>query len=296
MRQRLDNLYGKDNWVLYLNSGKVITPELYFYYDSSPSMEPLTQLVEKVMTGLTGDKHKGIPFSTLTSAQGKNSPGNSDMGCGPTGPAHAKDNHEHNCDWDENWGGAIAFIANNGPPPYDGWNDTDTKVIFVSADEESCSSVGLDFCGLPYWCGHRLTCYYFCGKCCHNIPGDTPAYTDFAIKRAKENDIPVIFIIPQKINANDKTRWLDSINKLCKDTGGAVIDLRNKDYESMYSRIKEIMSQYAKKEYKPMYLTSSYFGEEKKIPNKDFMSYDFFYPLPCDPQRQGTGALMVSRG
>ena len=289
LRKRLDALYGKDNWVLYLDSGQVITPKLYFYYDASSSMAPLTQLVEKVMTDLSGEKHEGIKFSTLMSQTGKFSNGKDDMKCGPTSPAHAKDNHDVTCDSQENWGGAVAFIANNGPPPYKGWNETDNRVIFVSGDEESCSSVGIDTEFYP-----RVG--KFCGPCCHGNPGDTPAYTDFAIKRAKANHVPVVFIIPQKINANDKTRWLNNVKRLCEETEGTTIDLRNSDYNSAYSKVRQIMSKYAKKVYKPMYLTSSYFGEKKEIPHKDFMSYDFFYPLPCAPKRQGTGALMISQG
>jgi len=273
IRTKLDELYGKDNWVLFLKSGIIEFPQLYYYIDNSNSMAETINTVDAAMRSIT-PKYKKVTFAELTNAKGAFSNGWDDLKCG------LGDNHDFNCDWEENWGGAVAFIAKNGPPPYDGWNESEEKIIFVSSDEESCSS------------DLQLGQYRWCAPCCRNTPGNTPAYAELGIKAAKENEVRVYFLRPPKVYLNNPQRWEESIKKLCEETGGKVIRV-NIDNPAA---LRDEITKNVEITYKSLYVTSSYNGTEKKIPKKDFMSYDFVYPLPCSPAKRGEGSLMVARG
>ncbi|MEM2121353.1 MAG: hypothetical protein QXU20_01700 [Candidatus Woesearchaeota archaeon] len=277
IRTRLDELYGKDNWVLFLKSGIIEFPELYFYVDSSGSMKETINAVDAAMRSIS-PKYKKVTIAQLTNAKGAYSNGKDDLKCG------LGDNHEPSCDWEENWGGAVAFIAKNGPPPYDGWNETEEKIIFISSDEESCSS------DLEFVYGRIRTS--FCGPCCHNTPGNTPAYAELGLKAAKENEVRVYFLVPPNLYLNNPQRWQDSVKKLCEETGGKMIKVKTDNPAALRDEI----ARNVKITEKSLYVTSSYNGTEKRIPQKDFMSYDFVYPLPCSPSKRGEGSLMVARG
>ncbi|MGC8929705.1 MAG: hypothetical protein ACP5OZ_04210 [Candidatus Woesearchaeota archaeon] len=277
IRTKLDELYGKDNWILFLKSGIIEFPPLYFYVDSSNSMSTTINAVDAAMRSISS-KYKKVTIAELTTAKGAFSNGRDDLKCG------LGDNHDFNCDWEENWGGAVAFVAKNGPPPYDGWNESEEKIIFISGDEESCSSDLM----IVYYGGRML----FCGGCCHNTPGNTPAYAELGLKAAKENGVRVYFLVPPQLFLNDPKRWQESVKKLCEETGGQMIRV-NVDNPTA---LRDQIAKNVEITYKSLYITSSYNGTEKKIPDKDFMSYDFVYPLPCSPSKRGEGSLMVARG
>ncbi len=287
LRRKLDALYGKDNWAIYLETGEVSFPKVYFYYDNSDSMEETKRLVFNVMKGITHGNYDAITIEDLFSAKGKYSNGRDDLDCSKF------NNHPSNCDAGENWGGAVAFISKNGPPPYDGWNDSEARVIFISSDEESCSSTG-EVPGVRVCknlCEYGTTLYHY--DCCNGEQGNTKAWVDFAIERAKENNVKVFFIVPRKIYVmRNKQAWLDNVQRLCEETGGKVISISSDGTNGIAKMILENVPVRTKS----IYLTSSYNGTKKILPKKDFMSYDFFYPLPCAPEKQGVGALMVAQG
>jgi hypothetical protein len=132
----------------------------------------------------------------------------------------------------------------------------------------------------------------FCGGCCHNTPGNTSAYAELGLNAAKENGVRVYFLVPPQLYLNIPQRWQESVKKLCNETDGKVIRV-NIDNPSA---LRDEIAKNVEITYKSIYITSSYNGTEKKIPNKDFMSYDFVYPLPCSPPKRGEGSLMVARG
>ncbi len=328
LRKVLDSIYGKNNWMLRIKKGKYVMPDLYFYVDCSGSTVKTRQKVEAAMAKIAQTKHskyKIICIGDLTNAVGKYSNASDDLACG------RGDVHKKNIETDENWGGAVAFVALNGIPSYNsttkkyafnGWNTTH-RYILISGDEESCSScmplnttgsqnsVCRNFClnaNLPANCPCYFTDYYCTtgGRWvkrgsmifsksfdigCHGEPGNTTAYTDFAIKRAKENNVSVFFIIPTKIYVNNKTEWLNNVRRLCNETGGQVIDLRN---DSMSK--KEIVMTLSKLLYRDeetVYITSTYEGPQFQRISENLISYPILISSPCDTEEQENALLMV---
>ena len=332
IRTILDGLYGKNNWMIITEKGKYVMPKLYFFVDCSGSMKDTIQRVEAVVAKLSNKKksmEETICIKDLTTAIGKYSNGSDDLAC------NRGDYHEKTTEWDENWGGAVAFISNNGPPKvkkdengveetyYDGWPSDGKRIILVSGDEESCSScmplktngkenkVCKSLCGLSHLPSNCECDFsdFFCtngGKWikngnkvkitandigCHGKPGNTTAYTNFAIERAKKNNVSVFFIIPNKIYPNDVTEWVNNVKRLCSETGGDVIDLRDPKMTDL--KIAESLKKIETLVAKPYYITSDYEGLEKPPFSGNVISYKILFPLPCSQEKSGTAWLLL---
>ncbi len=325
LRKTLDAAYGKNNWVVRTTKAKYIMPKLYFYIDNSGSMKSTEERVEQVMALIAHNNKNAYEIETissLTGAVGKFSKGSDDLACGRGG-----DTHEKTSQGDENWGGAAAFIANNGNPPlFDGWNDSEKKVVILSSDEESCSSSmplvtdgshNKDCARLcssghlsknckcnfhpDYYCsthgdwkvsGGMIDCKTS-GSGCHNIPGNTTAYVDFAIKRAKKNNVSIFFIIPNKIYVNDEKKWVDNVHRMCDETGGSVIDLR--DTSTTNLDIGRLLMRLVIKNGDTYYITSTYEGTKMPKVDGNLLAYNILFPLPCDPKSVGKATLLVKK-
>jgi hypothetical protein len=301
-RNKFNEIFGKNHWILQLYIEEFTKPpELAFVKDPTGSITGSDiQKIKTIMEKIPGTKVEQL-FNI------------DEIG---------NDVHEFNqpCEFggtmpDENWGGAVAYMCENGPPRrdtpnspfyFDGWKPTEARAVFIASDEASCS-------GIP----------------CATDPDPSPQYVDKAISVCNDNNVKVFFIWPScfppevccpsglgpstpirpesfacppscKVQCEDGQTFdcgcctfpvnRTTVERMCNETGGFVVDLDNA--EEAAEKITSLLN-----------VTT---GGVKQIDSKtvtnltsvpeeaETVSYDFVFPLMCTEKLVGKARLIYS--
>ncbi len=295
IRTRLNNYYGKDKWILYVNATSTTTfvPQIVIVFDGSGSM--VNKDFANPLTGLTNYEavyaaiRKVSPTSRIwlmedqvrfgTSLFGERPANNCDLSNNKADPGMPLNSLNPNLrpQTDESWANVASFVAVHGPPldnpPYfNGWPPDVPKIVFISSDERAC-----------------------------NI-GPTIDYVDNAIVKAKANGVKFYFIVPPMLYAEPRTTSAPNLaanafvynqmKRLSEETGGKAVNLTSVaelaiEIENAARIQKNILREFT--------IDSSSFTSNFRTPQgaKSVLAYPFPLPTPCTVDIDANAMLFI---